>query len=81
MALYSVGLLEGWHGRRAMLPSCGSGLRAACRPDLGVLPEAGPNLLLGREDSVLDVSDKPNKSLRKILGKLIPFGWSLEEEI
>lgn len=40
-----VDLLEGLHRRRAMLPSCGSGLRAACRPNLGVLPEAGPNLL------------------------------------
>lgn len=36
---------------------------------------------LGREDFVFDVPNKPNKCLRKILGKLIPFGWSLEEEI
>lgn len=81
-----VSLLQGWHGQKAMLPPCGgSGLRAACRPCQGPLPGAGLNfstsLPPGREAFVLDIPDKPNKSLRKVLGKLIPFGSFLEEEI
>jgi len=43
-----------------------------------------PLFFLGREDFVLDVSYKPKQKkqvLRKILGKLIPFGWSPKEEI
>lgn len=43
-----------------------------------------PPFLLGREDFILDVPYKPKKKkkmLRKMLGKLIPFGWSPKEEI
>ena len=40
-----AGLLEGWRVQRAVAPPySGGGLRGACRPSQGVLPEAGLNL-------------------------------------
>jgi len=66
-----------------------SGLRGACRPSQGILPEAGLNLInlfsfWGERTSSLMYPTNQNKKkqvLRKILGKLIPFGWSPKEEI
>lgn len=88
-----AGLLEDWRGPKAVVPPYGgSGLRGACRPSRGILPEAGLNLInlfssWGEKTSSLmyPTNQKKRKKnpqvLRKMLGKLIPFGWSPKEEI